>query len=335
MRSRRRTSHRRGGGDGSFWLSFSDLMSSLVLIIILVMFYMIYQYFNLAEINQAELARRQYQLDEAQAALDDQQTKLSAAEEQMIAQQILLNAKQNELDSVQAVLDSQKTELTQKEAEIAAQQAQLEALGTQLSTQQSLLENQQVQIEQIVGLRTRIITSLSTALRASSINVTVDATNGSIVLESDLLFATGEYELSAQGKAFIDQFLPIYLEVLFSEEYKDYVTEVIIEGHTDSVDGYIKNLRLSQQRALAVASYVLSDDYSKISESRKEELREVVTVNGRSYSDLILDENGREDMDASRRVVIKFRLTDEQMIQQLQQILESPEMSSTETTTEP
>ena len=52
MRSYRGSSaRRRGGSDGSFWLSFSDLMSSLVLIIILVMFYIIYQYFNLAEIN--------------------------------------------------------------------------------------------------------------------------------------------------------------------------------------------------------------------------------------------------------------------------------------------
>ena len=81
MRSyRKNTAQRRGRNDGSFWLSFSDLMSSLVLIIILVMFYIIYQYFNLAEINQAEIARRQYQLDEAQAELESQQTKLSDAE---------------------------------------------------------------------------------------------------------------------------------------------------------------------------------------------------------------------------------------------------------------
>jgi len=86
MRSYRRTTRaRRGRSDGSFWLSFSDLMSSLVLIIILVMFYIIYQYFNLAEINQAEIARREYQLDAAQVELESQRTKLTEAEKQMIA----------------------------------------------------------------------------------------------------------------------------------------------------------------------------------------------------------------------------------------------------------
>ena len=338
MRSNRRTSARRHGrNDGSFWLSFSDLMSSLVLIIILVMFYIIYQYFNLAEINQAEIARRQYQLDEAQAELESQQTKLSDAEKQMIAQQILLDAKQEELDSAQAVLESQKTELadtqsklSEKEAEIAAQQAQMEALGIQLdeqqaqiNTQQAQLDNQQAQIEQLVGMKTRIITSLSSALKSNSISATVDPTTGSIALESDVLFESGEYKLTDAGKRFVDDFLPVYLDVLFSQEYREYVSEIIIEGHTDSVGGYLTNLELSQQRALAVASYVLGTSCRSVSADVKNELRTVVTVNGRSYSDRIFNADGTENMDASRRVVFKFRLTDEQMIQQLRQILES------------
>ena len=338
MRSNRRSGVRQHGrNDGSFWLSFSDLMSSLVLIIILVMFYIIYQYFNLAEINQAEIARRQYQLDEAQAELETQQGKLTEAEKQMIAQQILLDAKQEELDSAQAVLEAQKTELadtqaqlSEKEAEIAAQQAQMEALGIQLdaqqaqiNTQQAQLDNQQAQIEQLVGMKTRIITSLSSALKSSSISATVDPTTGSIALESDVLFESGEYKLTDAGKRFVDKFLPVYLDVLFSEEYKGYVSEIIIEGHTDSVGGYLTNLELSQQRALAVASYVLGDSCRAISADVKNTLRPVVTVNGRSYSDRIFNADGTENMDASRRVVFKFRLTDEQMIQQLRQILES------------
>ena len=350
MRSYRRAAgRRRGGSDGSFWLSFSDLMSSLVIIIILVMFYIIYQYFNLAEINEAEIARREFQLDQAQAELESQQTALSDAEKQMIAQQILLDAKQKELDDAQSVLESQQEELSSAQAQLdaldqqlAAQQEELTSAQALLATQQSelasaqallttqqselasaqaLLESQQVQIEQLVGLRTRIILSLSDALRSSSISATVDAATGSIALESDVLFATGRYELSAQGRAFIDRFLPVYLEVLFSEEYKAYVSEIIIEGHTDSDGEYLSNLELSQQRALAVASYVLGDSRA-VSADVKNQLRPVVTVNGRSYMDRIFDANGVEDKDASRRVVFKFRLTDEQMIQQLRTILE-------------
>lgn len=387
MRSYRRTTRtRRGKSDGSFWLSFSDLMSSLVLIIILVMFYIIYQYFNLAEINQAEIARREYQLDAAQVELESQRTKLTEAEKQMIAQQILLDAKQKDLDDAQAVLEAQKTEiadaqsqlealglqLSEQEAQLAAQQillnakqdeldgaqavledqqsqlaiqqgqlseqeaqlliqqsqlytqqAQLATQEDQLATQQAQLENQQMQIEQLVGLKTRIIASLSNALKQSNISATVDTVTGSIALESDVLFESGRFELTSAGRNFVDRFLPVYLDVLFSEGYREYVSEIIIEGHTDSDGGYLSNLELSQQRALAVASYVLGSKCRAVSADVKNELRPVVTVNGRSFSDRIFDERGVEDKDASRRVVFKFRLTDEQMIQQMRQILEA------------
>ena len=357
MRSMRRQSARRiGQNTGSLWLSFSDLMSSLLLIIILVLFYVMYQYFDMYEVNMAEIARRQYDLDEANASLAEQQetldqqaTKLTAQEQEIIRQkqaletaeagledaQALLDSQKAELADAQALLDSQKDELSQtqslleeKEQEIAAQQQELDALSIQLGTQatqineqQELLETQQHQIEQLVGLKTRIISSLSTALRQSRINATVDPSDGSIALESDVLFGTGEYQLTDEGKARIDQFLPVYLDVLFSDEYREYVAEIIIEGHTDSRGSYITNLELSQQRANAVAVYVLSDTYTGITREQREYLRQVATTNGRSWSDPVLV-NGVEDMDASRRVVFKFRLTDETMIEQLKAILE-------------
>ena len=68
---------------------------------------------------------------------------------------------------------------------------------------------------------------------------------------------------------------------------------------------------------------MLGDQCRAVSADVKNRLRPVVTVNGRSFSDRIFDANGVEDMAASRRVVFKFRLTDEQMIQQLRQILEA------------
>ncbi|MBR1558800.1 MAG: OmpA family protein [Clostridia bacterium] len=427
IRQRTRTTRRASRADGANWLSFSDLMSSILLIFILIMFYIMYQYFDMYEINMAEIARQQYDLDQANADLNEKTEKLSTAEAKLLAQQIRLTAAQKDLDDAESVLAQQQEELTaaqslldEKEQQITAQEAELDALGVQLNDQQAklnaqqatlndqqaklnaqqtklddqqtklddqqvtldqqkqtmdeqrdtmarqqetmdqqqvrlaqqqmtmdaqqmklneqqqtmdqqrlkldeqqqTLEEQQIQIEQLVGLKTRIISSLSDALRAANISAQVDPTNGSIALESDVMFATGKSDLTDLGKQFIDEFLPVYLDVLLSEEYGQYVTEIIIEGHTDSTGGYIRNLQLSQERALAVASYVLADSYRGISSRQKAQLRQLVTANGRSWSDPVLDQNGHEDLDASRRVVFKFRMTDEQMIQQLKSILE-------------
>ena len=48
-------------------------------------------------------------------------------------------------------------------------------------------------------------------------------------------------------------------------------------------------------------------------------------MNGHSMSNPILDADGNVDMDASRRVEVKFRLKDEEMIQELTKIMSSQE----------
>ena len=406
IRQSMRRTHRRSRADGANWLNFSDLMSSLLLIFILIMFYIMYQYFDMYEINMAEIARQQYDLDQANADLDEKTAKLSEAEAQMVAQQIRLNAAQKDLEDAESVLAQQQdalsaaqTLLNEKEQQIAAQKSELDALSVtlgeqqeklnlqqatltqqqtkldeqqatltqqqtrldeqqvtldaqrstltqqqqtmdaqrqrlaeqqitmdaqqlKLDEQQQTLENQQIQIEQLVGLRTRIIASLSGALRAANISAQVDPSNGSIALKSDVLFAFGKSDLTDEGKRFIDEFLPVYLNVLLDEDYQENVTEIIIEGHTDSAGEYLKNLQLSQQRALAVANYVLADGYHNITERQKQRLRTLLSTNGRSFSDPVLNADGSENADASRRVVFKFLMTDEQMIQNLKQILE-------------
>ena len=308
---------------------------------------------------QSDLTAAQTELDEKTAALNSAQDDLTAAQDELTAaqedlavQQMLLEAAQaaaqktqeeldaqeaqlqvtlTQLDEQQAQLEAQQSQMATQQSQMEAQQAQLAAQESQIAEQQSQLAQQQRQIEDLVGVRTQIIADLSSALREANISATVDPTSGAIALASDVLFATGESELTDEGRSRIDAFLPVYLDVLFSDEYRGYVSEIIIEGHTDSVGSYISNLLLSQQRAYNVASYVLADGYPYISEATREHLRQVTTANGRSESDLIYDANGVENQSASRRVVFKFRLTDEQMVAQLQSILEGDASAAAQT----
>lgn len=277
----------------------------------------------------AALTSAQDELTTAQNDLIAAQDELTAAQEDLAVQQMLLEAAQAAAQKTQEELDAQEAQLQQTLTQLDEQQAQLETQQSQIAAQQSQLEQQQKQIEDLVGVRTQIIADLSSALREADISATVDPTSGAIALASDVLFATGESELTEAGRGRIDAFLPVYLDVLFSDEYRGYVSEIIIEGHTDSVGSYISNLLLSQQRAYSVASYVLADGYPYISEETRAHLRQVTTANGRSESDLIYAADGTEDQSASRRVVFKFRLTDEQMVAQLQSILEGDNAAQT------
>lgn len=348
---RRGTRRGQAGESNSFWLSFSDLMSGLLLMFVLIMFYSVYQYFDMLEVKTAELLRqsevltqKEDELNAKDEALTQAQTKLTESETQLLAEQAKLLLRDQQLESLSTALDSQKAELDEANATLAAQQAELDEAKSQLSEQQKqlliaqallndqqlvvqqqqdMLDSQQAQLDELVGVRRRIIASLADALKEANISATVDQTTGAITLDSSILFSRSEYTLSDAGKKMINQFLPVYLDVLLSDEYRDNVSEIIIEGHTDSVGSYMGNLELSQNRALAVAQYVLADGYTAISAENKAYLRKIVTANGRSYSNLIYDENGEEDADKSRRVEFKFRLQDEEMIVQMAQLLEN------------
>lgn len=351
MRSMSRRYSRRAqpGESGSFWLSFSDLMSGLLLVFVLIMFYSVYQYFDMLEVKTAELLRQSEVLEQKEGelnakndALTAAQEKLTESETQLLAEQAKLLLQDQQLADLDSALSLQQTELDTANAALAEQQAELDAAKALLTEQQQqlvvaqalltdqqlvvaqqqdLLNTQQAQLDELVGVRKRIITSLADALNEAHISATVDPTTGAITLDSSILFTRSDYTLSAAGKRMINEFLPVYLEVLLSDEYRDNISEIIIEGHTDSVGSYMSNLELSQNRALAVASYVLSDDYGAISPETKTYLRSIVTANGRSWSNLIYNADGTENADASRRVEFKFRLQDEQMIDQMAKLL--------------
>ena len=77
--SSHRKNGRQNGDNGSFWISYSDLMSAIVLVFVLILFYCMYQYFDMLEVKTAELLRQSGLLDEQQAALTQSEQDLSSA----------------------------------------------------------------------------------------------------------------------------------------------------------------------------------------------------------------------------------------------------------------
>jgi len=318
----RQTMHTRRAGRGSTggasWISYSDMMANLLLIFVLILTYSLYEYFTMLETKTAELDAQKVILISQQAELDDKETELNTL-------QISLDAKQDELDEANAILIIREEELAELQAQLADKENALIIATTKLNEQQDALALQAQQLDELVGVRTNIIQDLSTGLSAANLKATVDPNNGAIVLDSAVFFETGKSEIKEEGKELLNQFIPVYLEILLSDEYKDYLGEIIIEGHTDSTGSYDTNLKLSQERALQVALYVLN--MPQLSSEQKAVLQQILTATGRSYADLVYDENGVEDAEASRRVEFKFSLRDSEMITQMQEILEQNDLN--------
>src|SRR5699024_6108933 len=117
---------------------------------------------------------------------------------------------------------------------------------------------------------------------------------------TEILFAYDDAELISSSYEFLDEFVPLYLDVLFASGYEDYIAEIIIEGHTDRDGSYLYNLQLAQERAYSVAAYILSDEFPY--KHIQEHLAEKLTVNSKSYTDFRTDDKGEYSATASRRV---------------------------------
>src|SRR5699024_5698362 len=134
-----------------------------------------------------------------------------------------------------------------------------------------------------------------------------------------ILLAYEDDGLKEDSFTFLDEFVPKYLDVLLESEYEDYIAEIIIEGHTNRVGEFLYNLVLTQDRDYRVATYVMSDNFPY--KNIQAELEEKLTVYSKSYTDFRTDKAGDYSASASRRVDLKFRLKDEEILDRTREIL--------------
>ena len=318
---------RAGHGNGGFsWISYSDIMAALVLVFVLFLVYNLYHYNQLLTIKtreieqqQALVVSQQNQLEEQAGILIVQQANLDAASAALTQAQLDLAARENELKQQTISLNGKMDELEEAKATLASKETELNSLQLQLSAQKELFDAQTQRLEEMVGVRSSIVKELSSILARRNIAAQVDQNTGDITLDSKVFFQTNSSDIREDGKLLLDQFVPLYLSVLLQDQYIDYIGEIIIEGHTDSSGTYLKNLQLSQNRALRVAEYCLS--MSSLSSRQRQLLQKILTAKGRSSNDLVYYADGTENMEASRRVEFKFALKDAEMISEMNTIL--------------
>ncbi len=326
QRIHNRRASRGSAGGGASWISYSDMMAALLLIFVLVLTYSLYQYFTMLETKTRELDEQRSLLNQQTIQLNLAQDELSRKEQTLIviradldALQETLASKEEELNQANLVLLSREQELAALQSALALKQADLDAATARLEEQQLALTSQARRIDDLIGIRSAMIQDLSTSLSAANLKATVDPNNGDIVLDSAVFFDTAKSTIKEEGQILLDRFIPVYLDVLLRDQYADYLGEIIIEGHTDSSGAYDTNLKLSQDRALQVALYCLN--MKSLTRQQKARLQQILTAKGRSYSDLVYDENGMENAEASRRVEFKFSLKDAEMIDEMNRIL--------------
>lgn len=296
-------------GEHSYWQSYSDMMAALMLIFILIIAITL----SIYKQKTTDLERTKLELNSATEDLEAYRAEIEESNKEL----------ENSLIELRDAYDkAQRTEQELQAAYNKAQSTEFELANAYLEIEQakSELASTKSELADIVGIRTDIIGELQSKFNNSTMKV--DPQTGSIAFSSDVLFAYGSSKLTDSSKDSLKEVIPTYLDVLLQDQFKNYIAEIIIEGHTDTSGTYKANLELSSKRAYAVADFCL-DEKNGLSKDKIEFLRSVLTVNGRSYSSPIYSKTNPSsiDMAGSRRVEIKFRLKEDEMINKITEIL--------------
>ena len=170
----RRSTRRRSGDGGSFWISYSDMMAGMLFTFALILFMSIYQLVDLQQKKTIELETKEAQLSTQQSLLIDQEAQLKDKEE-LLATTTLMLQKQ------QAELEENRTALTSAQQSLSLQQSKIDE-------QAALLAAQQTEIDKLIGLRSRIIEELRAQLESKNLGVFVDRNTGAIAFYNSFGF---------------------------------------------------------------------------------------------------------------------------------------------------
>ena len=320
------------------WRSYSDMMAGVLLLFVLIMCVTLFQaqksyQDSLKERDEKIALQEKYteELLEKQNVLDEQAGTLKSQDEQIKSKDKQIKSQDEELSSLAEKLEEQQKKLSSQKKKLSSQQDTLKEQQSALDEKTELLEEQQEKIDKIIGVKAEVVEALQKEFEKKNLNVDIDPQTGALTLNANVMFDYDQAELTDSGKMTLSMVLPTYCKVLLDDSYKKYLGEIIIDGYTDTDGDYSYNLELSQKRSLAVAQYLLDIKSDFLKDSQVQELKDCLTVNGHSMSDPVLDAEGNVDKDASRRVEVKFRLKDEEMIQELNKIMQGDSAESDST----
>lgn len=223
MRTRRRllSDH---GGTREIWPAFTDVMSTLALILFVLVL--------LAYVRSLISSKR---LEAFQRQIDSSEQQLRALRVEIEAGRMELAASRGKLHDEQAV--------------VADSERQLDTLRTQLQSIAVLR----------VGVLNKLKQAIEGQLGASNPNgaqVVTIGDNGNIVINESLVFEYNSYAIKNEARPLLDTLARALGNVLGDADVRANIDTILIQGHTDERGSASFNWDLSAKRATAVLDYL-------------------------------------------------------------------------------
>jgi chemotaxis protein MotB len=250
------------------------------------------------------------QIDKQNEIISLSQKELESVKDLLLDRDNQIATLKSDLETLQQKEQENRNLISLKDDEIMQLQ---KALLLKKRAYQEVVEDLNItktKVKALTGIKIKVVQKLKEKLGNS---IEIDPKTGSLRLSSNILFNQGQADLKPEAKKTLKKLLGRYINTLLTDsDIRKYIDLITIEGYTNSDGSYIYNLNLSQQRALAVMQFL----YDEFPQNRKL-FRKYLSASGRAFANPILKANGTEDKDASRRIEIKFQITNEDATKEL------------------
>ena len=212
-------------------------------------------------------------------------------------------------------------------------ETQITELKLLINNRDSVITNYEKVVDDFVGFQDDVYNALKKEFR-------IEETNGNIEILSDgtirfntksgtNLFELNDEKLTPVFAQELERFIPRYWKIINSPKFLDYIKEIRIEGHADTIppstqrDSYLYNLELSSKRAASVLEYIRKDNiYFAATLEHKRRMDFLFTSVGFSFSRALnnnkeyvyLSNNKEVNNGFSRRVEFRILISNKKLI---------------------
>ena len=233
-------------GTENFWPSFTDLISTVAMILFVLVL--------LAYIQNLISGKK---LAQFRANLDLTAQKLASSQQQIRDAEGRLRLLEADLRKTSAEIEAGQLRLGASEDEVKRQQAVIDESNQELMGLRSKLQGIAVlRVGVLERVKGSIEAELGTGGGARRVPPVVIGDNGNIVISEKLVFEYDSSAVRAQGKPLLDTLSKAFAKVLGDANVRENIDTILVQGHTDERGSSTYNRELSAKRANAVLDYM-------------------------------------------------------------------------------
>lgn len=249
MRKSRKRNFQVGGEEENFWPAFTDMITTIALII----FFLMLLAFMQGIIKSKDLEFAEKQIQDTEKRLEESEAQIHRAEKK-------LRLLKDELDDTKAEIEDGQIALKLSEDQIDEQRKIIAESNKELGNLRTKLQSIAVfRLDVLKKVKSTVEKELGTKNDKGEELVLIND-NGNIVINESLVFDVGSAEIKSSGKKLLAQLSKAFERVLDDGSVRANIDTILIQGHTDDKGSTQFNRELSAKRSTNVVNYLMSSN---------------------------------------------------------------------------